>query len=256
MNKLICEKPIKIIKGAKNIKKIELFKKLGNYNEQTHCTDIVDVDNFTGEYKDLMFGNGGDWCRRSNAPPYKIVTMKGNGKYYYTFDNNIEETKKIEDNFNNYCKKNNFDMSYGPKIKLIQICGLLDYNNEKRPIRKDIKDYYKQIPCVVCGSKSELVCDHKNDLYNDPKVLNTKTQIIDDFQSLCTHCNLLKRQIMKNTLKTNKRYGATNIPSLKCFGIDFTLGNETLDVKNPNAMCGTYWYDPCDFMNKIKIKNN
>ncbi len=56
---------------------------------------------------------------------------------------------------------------------------------------------------------------------------------------------------MKKTLETNKRYGATNIPMFKHFGIDFTKGNETFDKKNPKAMIGTYWYDPVDFMKKL-----
>jgi 5-methylcytosine-specific restriction endonuclease McrA len=47
----------------------------------------------------------------------------------------------------------------------------------------------------MCGSHSNTVIDHKNDLYNDETVLNVDTQTIDDFQVLCTHCNLLKRQI-------------------------------------------------------------
>ena len=51
-----------------------------------------------------------------------------------------------------------------------------------------------------------------------------------------------------------KRYKATNIPMLKVFGIDFIEGDETLDINNPNAMVGTYWYDPIKFMNYIYSK--
>ena len=113
------------------------------------------------------------------------------------------------------------------------------------------KNYHKQFNCVVCGSSSELVCDHKNDLYNDPRVLNAATQVKEDFQSLCNKCNLRKRAIMVLTKKNNRRYGATNMAQFKCFGIDFTVGDETFDISNPGAMVGTYWYDPIDFMKKI-----
>tara|TARA_Y100000389_G_C17406712_1_gene488492 strand:- start:612 stop:1295 length:684 start_codon:yes stop_codon:yes gene_type:complete len=123
-----------------------------------------------------------------------------------------------------------------------------------RPIRKDIHDHHKVIGCVVCGSRSDLVTDHKNDLYNDPRVLNAKTQTIDDFQCLCNHCNLQKRQISKKTKEIGKRIGATTIPSLAIFGVDFIEGNETFDETNINAMVGTYWYDPVEFMKKIKEK--
>jgi len=121
-----------------------------------------------------------------------------------------------------------------------------------RPIRSDIKKYYKNQSCCVCGSHSDLVCDHKNDLYNDPRVLNSTTQTHDDFQCLCNHCNLQKRQISKDTIRYSKRVGATTIPTLAVFGIDFIQGDETFDPNDTNAMVGTYWYDPIAFMNHLK----
>tara|TARA_B110000261_G_scaffold66045_2_gene77484 strand:+ start:1325 stop:1981 length:657 start_codon:yes stop_codon:yes gene_type:complete len=142
------------------------------------------------------------------------------------------------------------------KIVSIRTTGI---NEEKllsknRPIRDDIHKYHKSqgSGCVVCGSQSDLVTDHKNDLYNDPRVLDTKTQFKEDFQCLCNHCNLLKRQILKKTKETGKRYGATNIPSNLVFGIDFIEGDETFDKNNIDAMVGTYWYDPVKFMDYIK----
>jgi hypothetical protein len=234
------------------ISKIELFKKLSNYNNKTFFSDIVNVNLFEGEYSSLKLGNGGSWCRKSAIKPYKLISMKGNGTFYYTFDSTNDEKEKLENIFKEYCKKINYQYNEGPKIKFIWICGICE-SNEKRPIRQDIKNHYKKMPCVHCGSKSDLVCDHKNDLYNDKRVLNTKIQTLDDFQSLCTHCNLQKRQIMKNTLKENKRYGATNIPMLKEFNIDFTSGDIYFDKNDINAMKGSYWYDPIDFIKKIKI---
>lgn len=122
-----------------------------------------------------------------------------------------------------------------------------------RPIRKDIDKYHKEMGCVVCGSHCDLVTDHKNDLYNDPRVLNIETQTIYDFQCLCTHCNLQKRQIAKKTRETCKRIGATTIPSLRVFGIDFIEGDDTYDEKDIYAMKGTYWYDPVAFMEHIRM---
>lgn len=141
------------------------------------------------------------------------------------------------------------------KIEAIKTNGINKENELKknRPIRDDIHKYHKsQGFCVVCGSQSYLVTDHKNDLYNDARVLDKKTQTKEDFQCLCNHCNLQKRQILKKTMETGKRYGATNIPSLSGFGIDFIEGDETFDKNNVNAMVGTYWYDPVKFMDYIK----
>ena len=117
-----------------------------------------------------------------------------------------------------------------------------------RPISENIRKILEKTGCVVCGSHSHLVIDHKNDLYNDPRVLNLKNQTINDFQCLCNHCNLQKRQISKKTKELGKRIGATTIPSLAFLGIDFIKGDETFDEKDINAMVGTYWYDPIEFM--------
>ena len=56
----------------------------------------------------------------------------------------------------------------------------------------------------------------------------------------------------KKTKKTKRRYGATNIPMLKVFGIDFIEGNEAYDSDDADAMKGTYWYDPLAFMIGVK----
>ena len=139
----------------------------------------------------------------------------------------------------------------------------IGFNSEckNRYISHEIHAFHKSEGnlCVSCGSGSNLVTDHKNDLYNDPKVLSKDTQTIDDFQCLCTSCNLKKREVSKQTKFTNKRYGATKIPQLQTFGTDFISGDETFDMDDVNAMVGTYWYDPIEFMQFIKnsiVKEN
>lgn len=123
-------------------------------------------------------------------------------------------------------------------------------HGHNRPIRKDIRIYHTNA-CIVCGSTSDLVVDHKNDLYNDSRVLNISTQTIDDFQCLCNHCNLQKREVCKKTKQSGKRYKATNIPMLKTYNIDFIKGDETFNQDDVNAMVGTFWYDPVEFMRYI-----
>jgi hypothetical protein len=242
----------KVLKKVKNNKlnklsNFELFLKLGNYNQSTKTTRIVNVDEFTGEYTCLQLGNGGSWCRRSATGKYKLATMKNNGTISYLWDVEPDEQHSIENEMKSQCVY----QSFGYYIKYLKICGLKE-NNNARPIRSDIKRHYKNLPCCACGRTTELICDHKNDLYNDPKVLNIKTQTLDDFQSLCNSCNLLKRQISKWTVQNKKRYGATNIPSLAVFGIDFSEGDEKYDPQDIKAMVGTYWFDPVMFMTKIK----
>jgi hypothetical protein len=235
------------------LSKIELFKKLGEYDTLTNQTRFVSKDEFIGEYSELFFKNGGDWCRYSslNKSIYKFATMKANGREIKLLwkATDIEE-KEVEKSF-----KDNCEIVKGNQIQYFKIFGI---KNEQQccnhPIREDIKEYYKNKACVHCGTNTDLQCDHKNGLYTDSRVLNTKTQTIDDFQSLCRHCNCQKRQVEKKTKKTSIRYGATKIPSLAIFGIDFIEGDETINFEDVNALKGTYWYDPVEFMKYIKLK--
>jgi len=187
-------------------------------------SDWISKEKIDGNYE-LKWGNNG-------------VTRHG---LFYKDDRYIWEFKRKND-------------KPSGKIEAIRTNGI---NKEKifrknRPIRDDIDKYYKSQSCVVCSSKSNLVTDHKNDLYNNPRVLDTKTQTKEDFQCLCNRCNLLKREIAKKTIQTGKRYGATNIGILSVFGIDFSEGDETFDENNVDAMVGTYWYDPAKFSIYIK----
>jgi len=43
---------------------------------------------------------------------------------------------------------------------------------------------------------------------------------------------------------------------LKSFGINFIEGDETFDINDINAMKGTFWYDPVEFMKNISIPKN
>ena len=243
----------KSIKKPIKLSSIELFKKLSKCDEKTCTSRIVNVNEFIGDYKSLEFGNGGDWCRTSlmKNKNIKLVRIKQNGKVEYTWEPDKEEKKIIEEEIKKECK-----ITKGLRIQYIKLCGWQD-KAINRSIRKDISNHYTKSPdarCVSCGSNSDLECDHKNDLYNEPRVCNTKTQTLDDFQTLCRHCNQQKRQVSVKTKETNKRYGATNIPSLKPFGIDFISGDETFDPNDINAMKGTYWYDPIEFNKQLKIK--
>ena len=174
---------------------------------ENNVSKWVTKDEIKSNFPNLDWGNNG-------------VTRNG---LLYKDDRYNWEFKRLNDNKNG-------------KILAIRINGLNErtISNKNHPIsdriHKEIRDN-KDSACVVCGSKSDLVTDHKNDLYNDPRVLSIKTQTLDDFQCLCNHCNLQKRQVSKKTRETKKRYGATNIPQLKVFGIDFISGDENYILK-------------------------
>jgi 5-methylcytosine-specific restriction endonuclease McrA len=243
---------------SKGITKIDLFKELSGCDE-TGISRFVCVEEYKDKYITLKTNNGGGWCRLDGTfgNKYKIMTVNNNKETRYSWEKSEEEKKNLKEELDNYFKNNNINdngsSNKGNNIFLIKMCGLQEKQG-KGNISKKIKDYFKNKSCVVCGNSNKVEIDHKNGLYNDKRVLNSKTQTIDDFQVLCRHCNLQKRQTIKWTKKHNKRYRATKIPQMKPFDIDFTVGDETYDKDNINAMVGTYWYDPVDFMEKISLK--
>jgi hypothetical protein len=123
-------------------------------------------------------------------------------------------------------------------------------NNQKRPIGKKIQKDITSLPCVLCGT-SNTICDHKNDLYNDKRVLSLETQLISDFQPLCNHCNLQKRQICKTEEQTEILFSAKNIQRYKVYPFEFPWEKKVFDRNDINCKNGTYWFDPVEFDKNI-----
>ena len=112
---------------------------------------------------------------------------------------------------------------------------------KNRPIGTPVRDYWKNSSCISCGSNKDMVVDHKDDLYNNARVHNVKTQRPDDFQPLCNACNLIKRAVCTKTKEQNKRQSAPFVYT--SLGLPaFIEGDDTFDP-NGLGMRGTYWYD-------------
>jgi hypothetical protein len=224
--------------------KIQLVKKITN-----NFTNILSREKIR-DHQELDWGDNGIGDRWCDKKFNYIVIYKGKikSKIYTDTDEDIKDD--IKDDIDNF--KNNYNGT-SKGIIGIKILSIRTTNNN-RPIRKDIKDFYKNHNCIICGSYSEIVVDHKNDYYNDPKVLITATQTLDDFQPLCNHCNLQKRQISKNEKETNILYSCNNILQLKCFEKEINKLNSLLPEK-----CYSYWYDPVKYIERIKyilLNNN
>jgi hypothetical protein len=189
--------------------------------------------NEIAKYPEIDWGNNGIGDRFAcKAFNYTVIKKSGEFKTYSDNEEVIEQKDITE-----FIKTVDSTLRgiIGIKIHSLKTKKL------SRPIRDDIKEYYKTQCCVVCGSTSDLVCDHKNDLYNDPRVLNIKTQKLEDFQSLCTHCNLQKRQVCKKEKETNTIYSGKNIPMLSVF-----------EIPETNNKNDSFWHDPIIYCKKIK----
>ena len=208
--------------------------------------DLYDDD------KKWLTSNGGSWHRNSKKTKYKIFLCCSATKIKYNWNYTDEEESHIIDLVSklSFTDRNKNQNNY---------IGIYSHSKNKeninRPIREDIKQIIKVKQCLHCGKSNDTVVDHKNDLYNDPRVLDIKTQTIDDFQPLCNGCNLIKRAYNVKMLKTGKRFDACELPLFKHLGVSYTSGNETFDVNDVNTLQGVYWTDIEDFIRKTLIRN-
>lgn len=224
---------------------LKLFLKISEYDEKTHKSKLIDIS----DYPHLDNKNGGSWCRMDGkmAKHYKFFTVKDSGEIRYSWiptDNEKSEIKEECKEYIKISKKSN-------KIRYIKIFGIQE-KVINRPIRTDIRNIIKNQKCVSCGTKKDIEVDHKNGLYNDKRVLNLKTQVIDDFQPLCKHCNLEKREIIKKMKATGIRPSATEHPIFSIFNLKYIEGDENYNINNPNALVGVLWYDFIAFAKFIK----
>ena len=186
-------------------------------------------------------GVGNRWARQRFN--YSVVYAKANSKQYSENDND----QIPQDVLHAFMSENKITVG---------IIGIYVHskrtNIKKRPINETI---HKQITtgttCVVCGTSSDIVCDHKNDLYNDDRVLDVARQTLDDFQPLCNHCNLQKRQICKDEEACGIFYSAKQITRYCQYAFEFPWEKKAYDRNLPSCKEGTFWHDPVEFDRKI-----
>ena len=202
----------------------ELFIKLANPNEKG-ISRWVNKKELINEYKSLYFGNGlPSWGRKNS----------GLAKQY-----NLEVDKSI---------------TSGNKIDRIRLNGFNTSNdkNISQTIRAEIKKELSKKRCVVLGTTRS--CDHKVEIDHkdgrkvDERVMNTKTQTIDDFQPLSKPANDAKRQFCKECKETNLRYDA------KLLGYPISFTNGDINYTEKLGCIGCFWYDPIAFRQELKSK--
>ncbi len=214
----------------------ELINNLSN-----NFTQIIHINNIKSNPL-ISWGNNGIGDRFANK------------KYNYSVIYANKTTKLYSENINDNIPQNLLDEFYELNNVRKGICGIFIHSKREniitRPIKSEIINTVKKQACVCCGSKASIVCDHKNDLYNDERVLKYDTQTLEDFQALCNHCNLQKRQICKEEKETLKIYSAKNIAIFKTFPFEFAWEKKSYDVNCIGTKLDTYWYDPIEFHKK------
>ena len=143
-------------------------------------------------------------------------------------------------------------------IQYIKFYGIIEKPVANVSIRPDIVQHFNQQNCVFCDrgpSQAIIECDHKNSKWkhNDQRYGSHATQLITMFQATCKHCNVKKREIDVKTEISGKRQPP---PPSKGYTQDFTQGDDTFDIKDPNWWVGTYYGDPVAFTQAFTLKNN
>jgi len=202
----------------------ELFIELAKPNEDG-ISRWVNITEFINDYSSLELLNGLNWGRKSSSI----------AKEY-----NLEVDKSI---------------TSGNKIDRIRLNGFNTSNdrNISQTIRADIKREISQKRCIVLGTNRscdhKVEVDHKDGRKVDERIMNTKTQVLDDFQPLSKPANDAKRQFCKECNDTNLRYDA----KLLGYPISFTKGN--INFTTEIGCNGCFWYDPIAFRQELQIKD-
>ena len=204
-------------------------------------TKILSTNEIKDKYPELYWGGNGLGDRWANKKfNYSVIYSK---KQPALYSENDDDKIPIEI-FNQFLQSN----------KGVGIIGIFVHsrriNIQQRPISKHIHKKITSLSCVVCGTR-DTICDHKNDLYNDGSVLSLETQLISDFQPLCNHCNLQKKQICKIEEQTGQVFSAKNIQRYKCYLFEFPWEKKAFDKNDINCKNGTYWFDPVEFDKNI-----
>lgn len=203
-------------------------------------TRILPTSEIKENYPSLYWGGNGIGDRWANKKfNYSVIYQKKTRLYSENTEDVIP--KELLDDF--------LQIKTGPGIIGVFVHSKRT-NIQKRPIGKQIHEEITSMSCVVCGT-NDTICDHKNDLYNDERVLNSKTQVIDDFQPLCNHCNLQKRQICRLEQEREKIYSAKNIPRYKIYDFEFPWEKKNYDKLDIHCKTNTFWHDPVQFDKNI-----
>lgn len=137
----------RIFKMSKSKK--ELFLELAQ-PDKMGVSRWVSVTKFIGKYQGLQLGNGGSWFRNNSSLAKEFILE---------FDR---------------------EQAPGNSIDRIRLNGYNTRGVFNQSIRQDIKNYYKQQCCAMCGAcgnseNTQIEVDHKDGHKDDLRVSDSNT---------------------------------------------------------------------------------
>ncbi|MBX7171585.1 MAG: hypothetical protein K1X72_11560 [Pyrinomonadaceae bacterium] len=195
------------------VTKNSLFLELAQPDENG-VSRWVSVTEFVERYASLKFGNGADWARSDGSLAKK-----------YHLERDSSQT-------------------VGNSVDRIRLNGFRN-DDSSNQVRADLKREIKKRRCVILGT-SNPEADHKDGRKDNSRVMNLKTQVLDDFQPLSKAANDAKRQICKECKATDIRFDA------KRLGYPISVTKGSLNYEESVGCDGCFWYDPLDFRKNLK----
>jgi hypothetical protein len=137
------------------------------------------------------------------------------------------------------------------KIEAVKLIGWASHNQTTRAahIPSGIRRKIMLVPkkrCSVCFTGSKLQIDHKDG--RKSTVINVNVNNPNEYQLLCQHCNVVKREVCKKCEQTGQRYDARP----HGFKKGWTVGNIKYHPIGQGCT-GCYWHDPIAFI-KVSSK--
>tara|TARA_R110000824_G_scaffold160538_1_gene335364 strand:+ start:1781 stop:2335 length:555 start_codon:yes stop_codon:yes gene_type:complete len=133
----------------------------------------------------------------------------------------------------------------GNKNTHIIYWGPQEDNGHRQTIRKDIQKKLSKLRCVFTGTTARIEVDHKDGRKDDARVMNTATQVEEDYQPTCKTLNDIKRQVCKPCRATGQRFDATAI------GFSVSVVDGSLEYEDTCKGC--YYHDPVYFRSRLTV---
>jgi 5-methylcytosine-specific restriction endonuclease McrA len=206
---------------------------------------------------DSIFRSDGDLAKKFKF--YRFC-QNTNNLEYFTHASNCWKDIGMTDEEKRMIRQLHSSLTWerrGTTIQYVKFFGQVEESIVSYPpLRQDLIDLMTAPGrcCDSCGTVENLQCDHRNDLYNDPRMFNMAEQTEDDVQTLCGSCNSSKARAKQKMLAEDKRQPPPfNRYREGVYGVKYTEGNDTLDQNDPNWYKGTYWGGCLDYIKKTTI---
>ena len=171
--------------------KLELFKELSKFNNDTGFSEIISTEKFKEKYECLQQNKGGYWNSNKSCKNIKLAVMYANKDIKFRWSVSNEEKQEIIEKFSMF--KNKQNNSKGNKILYIGIFGFnnKDLQKKTQPIQKkkviteDLGKIFEKAICLLY--EIEYDGNYKYSLEEANKIKNLLSKLKTVFPNKLKH---------------------------------------------------------------------